>query len=123
MIRRAPQRKPRATSRGVADGLEKLWRREPEQELPRGHVVERSGVDPEQLRVAADFGENPWLDPIALSKQRFEKRAHLEVAGVPLVIEDVAAGQRRQVEMPQQRLVAQRQLAESIRVHLDDRRT
>src|SRR6202011_5284326 len=48
--------------------------------------------------------------------------AHLEVVRVPLVIEDVAARQRRLIQMPDQNLVVQREIAKSVGVELDDGR-
>ena len=51
---------------------------------------------------------------------RLEDVAHLEVVRVALVVEDVAAGDRRLVEVPDQRLLAQRQIAEAVGVDLHD---
>ncbi len=53
---------------------------------------------------------------------RLQHVAHLEVVRVPLVIEDVAARQRRLIQMPDQNLFVQRQIAESVGVELDDGR-
>jgi hypothetical protein len=52
---------------------------------------------------------------------RFEHIAHLERVRVLLIEEDVAPGNRRLVEMPDQRLVLQRQLAEAVGIELHDR--
>ena len=38
-----------------------------------------------------------------------------------LVVIDVAAGQRRLVQMPDERLLAERQLVEAVRIQLHDR--
>ena len=51
-----------------------------------------------------------------------EDVAHLERVAVLLIDEDVAAGERRLVEMPDQRLLLQRQRREAVRVELHDRR-
>jgi hypothetical protein len=49
-----------------------------------------------------------------------EHVAHLEVQRVLLIVEDVAAGERGLVEVPDEDLLVQRQVAESVRVDLDD---
>src|ERR1019366_426158 len=47
---------------------------------------------------------------------------HLEIVRVALVVEDVAPGERCLIEMPDERLVFEWQLAESVRIDLHDRR-
>ena len=90
-------------------------------ELPRGEVVVGSGVEPEQLRVAADFRERRRLEPVGVREDRFEDVAHVQAVGVALVVVDVAAGQRRLVEMPDQDLLLERQRGESVGIELHDR--
>ena len=51
-----------------------------------------------------------------------EHVAHLEVVRVALVVVDVAAGQGRLIEMPDQHLLLERQLLEAVRIELHDRR-
>jgi len=46
--------------------------------------------------------------------------AHLERVFVLLIDEDVAPGQRRLVEMPDQRLLLERQRREAVRIQLDN---
>ena len=53
---------------------------------------------------------------------RLEHIAHLEAVRVALVVEDVASGDGRLSQVPDERPVAQRQIAESVRIELDDRR-
>ena len=62
------------------------------------------------------------IDLFAVAKNRLEKIADVEVQRMPLVVVDVAAGKRGQVEMPDEDLVAQRQRCESVRINLHDRR-
>ena len=51
---------------------------------------------------------------------RFEHVAHLEAVRVALVVVDVAPGDRGLAEVPDQRLLAKRQIAERVRVDLHD---
>ena len=60
--------------------------------------------------------------PSGCDDDGFEHVAHLEVVRVPLVVEDVAAGERRLIQMPDERLLFERQLAEAVRVQLHDGR-
>ena len=93
-----------------------------EHELARGEVVVRAGVDPEQLRVALDLGARRGVDAVGVREDRLEHVAHLEVVRVSLVVEDVAPGERRLVQMPDERLLPERQRAETVGVELHDRR-
>ena len=51
-----------------------------------------------------------------------EQVADAEVMAMTLVVIDVAAGDRRLIQMPDERLLLQRQLVEAVGVQLDDRR-
>ena len=48
--------------------------------------------------------------------------AHFEGVAMPLVVVDVAAGDCGLIEMPDQRLLAKRQLVEAVRIDLHHRR-
>ena len=84
--------------------VEQLVARQTQDELSRREVVVRAGVDPEQLRVAADLREHARLDVRAVRQDRLEHRAHLEVVRVALVVIDVAPGDRGEIEMPDEDL-------------------
>ena len=99
-------------------GGEELLARQVEREFPRREVVERARVDPEQLRVAAHLREHGGIDVRLVAQDRFQQIADLEIEPVPLVVEDVAPRQRREVEMPDQNLVFERQRGETVRIHL-----
>jgi hypothetical protein len=90
-------------------GVGKRLRRALQHELTRGEVVVGPVVDPEQLRIALDLRERPGIDTLRVGDDLLENAAHLERAGVLLVEEDVTAGDRGLVQMPDQRLVFQRQ--------------
>ena len=82
---------PRQTPRGVHC----------QHELARGEVVVGAVVDPEQLGVALDLAPaSPASTPCGCATICFEHAAHLERVAVLLVDEDVAAGERRLVEVP-----------------------
>ena len=51
-----------------------------------------------------------------------EDVAHLEVVRVALVVKDVAAGERRLVEVPDQQLLIERQVGKAVGVQLRDGR-
>ena len=110
----APRRPPRPRRRGST--LE----RRAAAALARGDAVVRAAVDPEQLRVAADLRADVGRQRAGVRQDALEHRAHLEVVGVALVVVDVAAGERRQIEVPGQQLLAQRQAAEAVGVDLHD---
>ncbi len=74
-------------------------------ELARRQVVERAGVDPEQLRVALDLGQRGRIDAGRVRTIALEHVAHLEAVRVALVVEDVAARERRLVQVPGQDLL------------------
>ena len=57
-----------------------------------------------------------------MGEDRFEHVAHVEVVRVPLIVKDVAPGNRRPVKMPEQSLLIERQRCEPVRVHLHDGR-
>ena len=108
---------------GFGRGGERL-RRAREHEFLRRQVVVLAAVDPEQLGVALNLGERRLLD-LRLAggrDDRFDDVAHLEGARVLLIEEDVTSGDRCLVEMPDQRLVLERQLVETVRIQLHDRR-
>ena len=58
--------------------------------------------------------------PVGVRQDLFEDLAHLERVPVALVVVDVAAGERRLVEVPRQNLLVERQRVESVRVVLHD---
>ena len=91
-----------------------------EQELAGGEVVVRPGVDPEELGVAADRPERLRLDAAGMREDLLERLAHVEVVHVTLVVEDVAAGERRVVQVPDQHLLAELQPLEAVGVDLAD---
>ncbi len=115
----APRHARARTRRGAHRGVERI-RRARQDEFPRGQVVVRARVDPEDLRVAMDRVERRRIDAVGVRDDGFEDVPHLEAVGVPLIVEDVAARERRLVKVPDQRALAERERAESIRVHLHD---
>ena len=116
------QRKGRAGALGGVRRGGKRLGRAPQDELAGGEVVERPAVDPEQLGVAMDLLERLRIDARRVREDRFEHVAHLEAVLVALVVVDVAPGDRRLVEMPDQRLFLERQRGESVGIQLHDRR-
>ena len=116
------EREPRSgRCRRLRCGRERR-RRAAEHDLPGGEVVVGTGVQPEQLRVPDDLGAGRRLDAIGMRDDRFEHVAHLEIVRIALVIEDVTAGERRLIQVPDERFVLERQVAEAVRVDLNDRR-
>ena len=115
--RREPRARP---GRGVRCGLER-FRGAGQHELTRALVVVRTAVDPEQFGVPEDLRVRLGLDS-RRGDDRLEHVAHLETPRVLLIVEDVAAGKRRLIEMPDERFLGERQIAESVRVHLHDGR-
>ncbi len=91
-------------------------------ELARRQVVIGAVVDPEQLRVALDVSQRRRFDAGRVRDDRLEDAAHLERVAMLLVEEDVPSGERRLREVPDQRLLAQRQRGELIRIQLHHRR-
>src|SRR6185436_20852034 len=80
--------------------LAQLLARQTQNELPRGEVVVGTGVDPEQLRISPELREDLRLDGRRVREDRLEDRAHLEVVRIALVVIDIPAGDRRQIEVP-----------------------
>ena len=117
----AAQRNVRAGAHDVVHRARERLRRARGDELARGEVVVRPGVDPEELRVAFDGDERlPVRDGVAVTDDGLEQIAHLEVVGIALVVKDVAAGNRGLREVPDEDLLALRQVAEAVGVQLDD---
>ena len=114
------QRRPGFRRRDRGGG--KRLRRALKDELPRGQVVIRPGVDPEQLGVAVNLIERDRVDPRWMRQDLFEHVAHLQVVDVTLVVIDVPPGQRGLIQVPDQRLLAQRERVEPIGVQLHDGR-
>ena len=112
----------RAGRRGRAQRRPERLRRQVHDESARREVVERTGVDPEELGVAVDFLQHRRLDRAAVDEELFEHLPHLQVVDVALVVEDVAPGERGMVQVPDEGLLAQGEGAEAVGVDLDDRR-
>ena len=117
-----PQRKRRAGAFGRMRRGGKGGRRNPEDELAGCQIVVRAAVDPEQLGIARDLVERRLVDAGWMREDGFEHIAHLEAWRVLLIEEDVAAGQRRLVQVPDERLLLQWQPLETVGINLDDRR-
>ena len=96
-------------------GGKRRWRAL-QNELPRGEIVVRSGVDPKQLRVPLDLGERRWIDAVGVRDDLFEHVTHDEVVRVPLVVEDVAPRQCGLVEVPDQYLLFAGQFLEGEKI-------
>src|SRR5207237_1108993 len=94
---RVGERRARARRRLHRAG--ELVARQIQDEFPCGQVVEGTGVNPEQLRIAADLGEYGRLNLPAVAKQLLEQIPDVEIQCVSLVVVDIAAGERRAVEM------------------------
>ena len=92
---------------------------EVEQELPRGEVVVRTGVDPEQLGVTRDFLQRVVRDAGRVPQDLFEQAPHAEVETMTLVIIDIAPGDRRSIQVINHRLLVQRQRVEAVRIQLN----
>ena len=93
--------------------------RQAQQELARRDVVVWTGVEPEQLRVAADLGDRRRVHVLVVREDRFKDLPHLEIVGVALVVKDVAPGEGGKRKMPDKDLVAKRQRREAVGVKLD----
>jgi hypothetical protein len=87
-------------------------------ELAGGQVVVGPAVDPEQLRIALHFRKRRGIDTLRVGHDLLEDAAHLERAGVLLVEEEVASGDGRLVQMPDERLLFERQRRKSVRIQL-----
>ncbi len=87
-------------------------------ELSRGQVVIRAGVNPEQLHVTPNLVEHARIHRCSVRQNRLEQRPHLEVMCVTLVVIDVSTRDRGEIEMPYENLVAEIQRAEAVRVQL-----
>ncbi len=101
------QRKTRAVAMREVSGGRESGRRTGQDEFSRGQVVVAAAVDPEKLGVALDLLERRRIDVIPVGHDRFEHVPHFETVGVALVVEDVAAGDGRLRQVPDQRLLAQ----------------
>jgi hypothetical protein len=116
----APQREACAVVQRHARGLCKCLRRGVHNEFPGGQVVVWPAVNPEQLGVAADLVERRRVDALRVGEHRFEDVAHLETVRVFLVVKDVAARDRRLIEVPDERLFSQRKVTKALCVELHD---
>ena len=116
------QRKRRAGLFGRVRRGGKGGRRGLEHEFASGEVVVRAVVDPEQLRVARDLVERRLIDICRMRDDGFEHIAHLEAWRVFLIEKDVATRQRRLVQVPDERLLLQRQRLKAVGVDLYDGR-
>ena len=98
-------------------------RRAAQHELARRQVVVRTVVDPEELGVALDLVERRLVDlsrgcvTIASSTSRISR-----FGAYRLIVEDVAAGERRLIQMPDERLFLQRQRLKAVGIDLHDGR-
>ena len=109
--------------------VQQLLERALQHELARADRPVRSRIDPEQLRVAANLGED-WRrrgrvqGPRAgmVDENLLDDLAHVERVSVPLIVVDISAGERRLVQVPRQDLLLRRQGLEAIRVILHHRR-
>ena len=99
---------PRAVPGRERRRLEKLGRRQVEDELARRQVVVRAAVDPEQLRVAREFTAKRRRQRLAVGDDLFDDVAHREAVAIALIEIDVAATKGGLVEVPDERLVAKR---------------
>ena len=72
--------------------------------------------------VTLELGECAGIDAVAVRQNRFENLAHLEPVGRDLVVVDIAARDRGLDEMPDERLLLERERREAVRIDLDDSR-
>ena len=86
-----------------------------------GRVVDPLG-NPIDGKGPIESAERRRVDVLRVRHDRLEHVAHVEVVGVALVVEDIAPGDGRARQMPDERFLAERQIAEPIRIDLDDRR-
>jgi hypothetical protein len=114
-------RKLRPGRCGRLGGRRERLGRDPEDELLRGQVVVRPGVDPEQLGVPLKLLEGRGIHAARIRKNRLQHLAHLEVVAIALVIKDVAPGNGGLSQVPDQRLVFERQRRKPVRIQLHDR--
>ena len=88
------------------------------QELARSQVVVRAVVDPEEFRISLDLPQRCRVDSLRVGDDLLDDAAHLESVAMLLIDVDVASGERRLVQMPNQRLLAHRQRREAVGVQL-----
>jgi hypothetical protein len=91
-----------------------------EQELAGGQVVVRPGVEPEQLGISGELRQRIGRNTFSMRQHTFQQVANAQVMTVPLVVVDVAPGNRRLVEVPDKGLLLERQLVKAIGIQLDD---
>ena len=113
---------PGAVDRGDLHRLDHALAIEIEQELARRQVVVRAGVEPEQLGVARQLRQRLVGNAVRMPQDLLEQPPDAEVMAMALVVIDVAAGERGLIQMPDERLLRERQLLEAVGVQLDDRR-
>jgi hypothetical protein len=99
----------------------KLLRRALQHEFSRRQVVVRPRVDPEELRISPDLRQRLFVAG-RVRDDGFEHVPHVQVVDVPLIEKNVASGDRRLVEVPNQNALLERQRIESLGVQLHDRR-
>ena len=112
---------PPAADRGDLDRFDHFLAIEIEQELARGQVVVRARVQPEQLGVAGQLRQRLVRDAFREALNLLEHVPDAEVMAMALVVIDVAAGERGLIQMPDERLLPDRQLFEAVGIQLDDR--
>ncbi len=118
----ARQREHRAVARGLVQRLGHDLRSETQDELARGQTVVGPAVQPAQFRVAPKLAGDLRREAVGVPQQALERVAEQQPLRAPLVPVDVAAGERRFVQVPDQSLLINRQRRESVRVVLDDGR-
>jgi hypothetical protein len=116
------KRKARASRGGGLDGGCERFGRHINHELARRQRVVGAGVDPDQLGVVDDRRAARVRQRRGVTDQRVERPAQRQVVTMALVVIDVAAGQRRLVEVPGQDLGRRRQGVEPVGVVLHHRR-
>jgi len=89
-------------------------------EFSRRQVVVRPGVEPEQLRIAQNLGQRRLVDATGVRHDLFQHIAHLEVMRVALIVVNIAAGERGAVQVPDEKLLVQRQRGKPVRIQLRD---
>ena len=93
-----------------------------EHELTGRQVVVRTGVQPKQLRIALDLTERCRIDGVGMRDDLFQHVAHGQVVRVALVVIDIASGERRLVQVPDQNLLIEWQRREAVSIQLRHRR-
>ena len=69
-----------------------------------------------------DFQERVGCHTRVVGKDLFEQLPYLQIVCIPLVVVDVATGERGLIQMPDEHLLAQRETLKAIGIQLDDRR-